>query len=225
MAVASPRTIEISPPDEDSMRLWTLTLDLADSFGDRDWVLVGGLMVQLHGFEREDEPRLTEDIDVLGEARRSPRSTARLARIIEERGGEVRMPPRSNEQLGYRFELEGQVIEVLGPDGLKADPPTLGKLTTLQIDGGRQALHRAETVLVVLGERPPAPIRRPDLLGAILLKARVVAVKRPDKFDSDREDLIRLLTYVDDPRELAETGGLTRNERGWLRRVDPLLDF
>jgi hypothetical protein len=134
---------------------------------------------------------VTQDIDLLGDARRQPPMTARIAEVLVGRGAEVTMPPRSDSRLGYRFELGGSVIEVVGPEGLAADPQTLSGLNTFQVPGGTQALRRTETVGVSLAGRPPRMLRRPDLLGAILIKARAVASRRRAKFDSDRQDLIR----------------------------------
>lgn len=68
-------------------------------------------------------------------------------------------------------------------------------------------------------------MRRPTLLGAILIKARVVSKRRKDKFDSDRQDLIRLLTYVEDPRGLARDEQLKSSEKKWLRNVERDLNF
>jgi hypothetical protein len=39
------------------------------------------------------------------------------------------------------------------------------------------------------------------------------------------QDLILLLSLVEDPRVLATEGALSRDERGWLRRVAKKLDF
>jgi hypothetical protein len=200
-------------------------LDLAEAFGaDMDWSLIGGLMVQLHGLQHDDDPRPTVDIDVLGDARRRPVMTERMAQILIDRGGEVAMPPRSNKKLGYRFEIDGEVVEILGPDGLTSDPKTVNGLTTFQVPGGRQALGRTEIVLVSLDGAPPRKLRRPNLLGAILIKARVVAKERREKFDSDRQDLIRLLSYVEDPRGLAAQEGLKDSEKKWLRKIEKKLD-
>jgi hypothetical protein len=135
------------------------------------------------------------------------------------------MPPRSDPRLGYRFELDGEIVEVLGPDGLKNDPRTLPGLTTFQVPGGTQALRRTKVVLVSLRGAPPVAVRRPSLLGAILIKARVVAKQREEKFASDREDLIRLLSYVEDPRGLARDEQLKASEKQWLRDVEGLLEF
>lgn len=200
-------------------------MDLAEAFGaEEDWSLIGGLMVQLHGLQHDDDPRPTVDIDVLGNSRRRPVMTERLAEILIDRGGEVAMPPRSDKKLGYRFEIDGEVVEILGPDGLSSDPKTVDGLTTFQVSGGTQALGRTETVLVSLDGGPSRKLRRPNLLGAILIKAQVVAKKRPEKFDSDRQDLIRLLSYVEDPRGLAKEQGLKDSEKKWLRKIEDDLD-
>lgn len=210
--------------DGAARRRWELVFSLAEEFGaEEEWSLVGGLMVQLHGFEHDDDPRPTADIDVLGGARRPPKMTEALAARLVQMGAEVAEPPRSDPKLGYRFEYEGEIIELLGPDGLRADPGTVGGLKTFQVAGGTQALHRTEVVLVSLDGAEPVAIRRPDLLGAILLKARVVAKRREDKFQSDRQDLIRLLAYVEDPRVTAADMG--EKERGWLADVERDLAF
>lgn len=200
-------------------------MDLAEAFGaQEDWSLIGGLMVQLHGLQHDDDPRPTVDIDVLGNSRRRPVVTERLAQILIDRGGEVAMPPRSDKKLGYRFEVDGEVVEILAPDGLSADPETINGLTTFQVPGGTQALGRTETVFVSLDGAPARELRRPGLLGAILIKARVVATERPEQFDSDRQDLIRLLSYVEDPRDLAAQEGLKDSEKKWLRKIEKHLD-
>ena len=219
-----PRVVVITPPDDATRRLWRLILSLAEKFGaEREWTLVGGLMVQLHGFEHEDDPRPTADIDVLGAAKRPPRMTETMAAVLVELGAEVADPPRSDPKLGYRFEFEDEIIELLGPDGLRTDPKTTGGLKTFQASGGTQALRRTEVVLVSLDGSDPVAVRRPDLLGAILIKARVVAKRREEKFASDREDLIRLLGYVGDPRRMADE--MTKSEKSWLRGISGEIDF
>ncbi|HVW47122.1 MAG TPA: hypothetical protein VHA76_08715 [Solirubrobacterales bacterium] len=219
-----PKLVVIRPLAEDGRRLWTLVLSLARELGPkREWSLIGGLMVQLHAFEHEDAPRPTADIDLLGGAKRPPRMTETMASLLVERGAEVADPPRSDSKLGYRFELEGETVELLGPDGLRGDPKTIAGLRTFQAAGGSQALRRTEVVLVSLGGREPIAVRRPNLLGAILIKARVVVKKRKGKFESDRQDLVRLLSYVDDPRTLRAE--LSRKEPAWLRDAEAAIDF
>lgn len=222
----APPIVAIDPVTPEARRLWSIALDLAQSLGpEREWSLIGGLMVQLHGLEYGDNLRPTVDIDLLGAARKPPAVTEEIASLLIEKGAEVATPPRSNPGVGYRFELEGEIVEIVGPDGLKSEPKTLGGLTTFQASGGTQALRRSEVVLVSLDGSPPVPMRRPNLLGAILIKARVVAERRKEKFDSDRQDLIRLLSYVDDPRALARREQLKPTEKKWLRKIERSLGF
>jgi hypothetical protein len=84
-------------------------------------------------------------------------------------------------------------------------------------------LYRTEVVLVSLDGDEPVAVRRPNLLGAILIKARVVVKKRERKYASDREDLVRLLTYVDDARTLG--AAMSRKEPRWLRDAEAAIGF
>ncbi len=139
--------VNIASPTPEARRLWTKALELAEAFGSHErWSLVGGLMVQLHAFERSSASRPTMDIDFLGDSRRRPPMTERMAEVLVERGGEMAMPPVSDEDLGYKFEVDGEIIEVLGSEGVRHDPKTLGKHTTFQVPGGTQALARTEIV-------------------------------------------------------------------------------
>jgi len=160
-------TIDIDPATDEAKRLWAKALELAKVFGQNEqWTLVGGLMVQLHAIEHARDARLTSDIDVLGDSRQRPPMTRRLAGLLTSRGGVMAMPPRSNKDLGYKFEIDGQLVEVLGSEGVKADPKTIGNFTTFQVPGGSQALRRTEIVRVSLDGQDPVALRRPDLLGA-----------------------------------------------------------
>jgi hypothetical protein len=217
--------VDVNPPTPAAKRLWAKTLELAAAFGaDERWSLIGGLMVQLHAFEHGSGSRPTADVDLLGDSRRRPPMTERIAEILAKHGGELRTPPVTDEALGYRFELAGEIIEVVGSEGVRRDPKTLGKHTTIQVPGGTQALFRTEVVRVSLDGGPPVELRRPSLLGAILIKARAVGAQR-DKLDSDRQDLIRLLSFVDDPRAIAAAGQLRDTEKGWLRDIESLIAF
>ena len=58
-----------------------------------------------------------------------------------------------------------------------------------------------------------------------MIKARALAERRRTKFESDRQDLIRLLSFVEDPWGMARGEELSMKEGKWLREVDPMLDF
>lgn len=201
--------VQITPPTPEANRLWQKLLKVAAEFGENaEWALVGGLMVQLLAYEHGAESRPTTDIDLLGDARQRPSGTQTLAETLDALGAEMATPPSTDPRSGYKFKLDGETIEVLGPDGLRSDPQTIGTFETIQIDGGTQALQRTVKVLVSVSGGTPTTVRRPTLLGAILLKARALDRVKA-KEDEHRQDLIRLLSFVEDPRGLASAGGLT----------------
>lgn len=166
--MAGSQVVAIRPPTEEARRIWRLVLSLAEDFGaDREWSLIGGLMVQLHGFEHDDDLRPTADIDLLGGAKRAPRMTEEMAELLVRRGAVVATPPRSNPELGYRFGFEGETIELLGPDGLRRDPKTVAGLRTFQAAGGTQAEDaEAQVPLGSSGPDSTAHLRgRPQVSG------------------------------------------------------------
>lgn len=219
-AAQPPEVVQISPPTEEGERLWVRLGRIAAELGeDEGWVLVGGLMVQLLAYENGARSRPTTDIDLLANARTLPSMTNQVAETLKRLGAEMAMPPATDLRLGYQFELDGETIEVLGPDGLRSDPKTLENYESIQIDGGTQALQRAEKVSVSIAGGDPVTIRRPTLLGAILLKARALDRVRAKEAEH-RQDLIRLLSFVDDPRGLVAAGGLTKKQKKWLHRIE-----
>lgn len=220
--VANTAVIQITALTPESERLWRVVEDISRIFGlDEPWVLVGGLMVQLFSFEHDAITRPTTDIDVLGDARKLS-MTKRMSDALIADGGTLSDPPRGQNSLAYTFDFHGATVEVLAPDGLKSRPRTVRGCTTIEVPGGTQALKRAEVVRVSVDGSRSFVVRRPNLLGAILMKARIVA-KRRGKIDSDRRDLIQLLSFIDDPRN--ESRHLTATERGWLRKAKPALAF
>jgi hypothetical protein len=113
----------------------------------------------------------------------------------------------------YRFERDGEVVDVLGPDGLKRLPPkTLGNNETIQVPAGTRALARTQAIEVEVAGGRTGVLRCPTLGAAILLKARAIRNRRRDQ---DRQDLIVLLSCVEDP--IAVRQQLRKRERGWLR--------
>lgn len=109
---------------------------------------------------------------------------------------------------------------MLAPDGIKP-PARLGSgRKAVGVPGGSQALSRSETVTVAVRGRA-FELRRPTLLGAVLIKARSLMVHSDP--DTQREDLLRLLALIDDPRETAAE--LRKTERTWLRNAEQRLNL
>lgn len=123
------------------------------------------------------------------------------------------------EGYAHRFVRAGLIIDVLAPDGIKPPPTLDGTQKAVGIPGGSQALNRSEEVHVGVGGRSFV-LRRPTLLGAILIKARSLMVHADA--DAQREDLLRLLSLVEDPRAMA--ADLKGGERKWLQVAEQRLD-
>lgn len=209
-------SIRIDLIDPEAMQLWRTVAKVAEAFGqDRRWCLVGGLMVALFAIEAQQAQRATSDIDVLADARARPSGTKWASTRLKALGATLHEPDSSEGERGFRFDLDGQIVDVLAPDGLgRTGATTTGKLQTIQIPGGSQALSRTEVVEIVV-EEAAAPIRRPTLIAAILLKARALSVhSRPQ---DQRHDLVMLLSLLGDPR--AARGEITAKEIRWLRSI------
>ena len=118
----------------------------------------------------------------------------------------------------HRYVRDGLIVDVLAPDGMNPPPTLDGTLKAVGVPGGSQALARAETVTVRIADAT-FPLRRPTLLGAVLIKARSLLVHRDP--DAQREDLLTLLSLIEDPRFAAAE--LKRTERGWVRNAEARL--
>jgi hypothetical protein len=179
-------------------------------------VLIGGLMVQLHALEHGiTDVCLTRDIDVLGQGR-PPGALMAIDEVL--RGFEPVGP--DIDGFAHRYVRGELIVEVLAPDGLNPAPELGGGIKAVGVPGGTQALQRSEVVTVsVDGEE--FELRRPTLLGAILIKAR--SIMRHADPEARREDLLLLLSLVDDPRATAVE--LKKSERRWLRQAADRLDL
>lgn len=192
--------IELPTEPEDVAALWRELLDLADEMP-VPWILIGAQMVALHAWHAESEPpRTSRDGDVLVNVRRKPTGTRVLAEHLDSRGFEMTGPNRQG--LGHEFLRDGVAIDILAPDNLgsRASLETLHHARTLSVPGGTQALARAETVDVSLGTRKGS-ISFPNLLGAIILKLRAIAID--DVPEAQKADVALLLSLVNDVDELS----------------------
>jgi hypothetical protein len=212
-------SITINALDPAEQRLWQAVAAISRQLGeDEGWCLVGGLMVALFAMQASQRPRVTTDIDVLANARTRPSGTTWAAQRLEAMGATLTDVDGLDGQRGFRFELDDQIIDVLAPDGLGRAARTAGKLETIQIPGGTQALERIEVVEIVV-DGVASRVSRPTLLGALLLKARALPVhSRPE---DQREDMITLLALVEDPDAMRPS--FTQAERRWLRSIESTL--
>jgi hypothetical protein len=125
----------IDVADPATQRLWHVVGDLAERLPG-DWVLVGGLMVQLHAIEHGIlDVRPTRDSDVLGQAR-PPGALQAIDAALRNDGFDLHGPDLDG--YGYRYERDEIVVDVLAPDGIKPPPTLGGGVTPVGVPAGRR---------------------------------------------------------------------------------------
>ena len=114
----------------------------------------------------------TGDIDAVLDVRALSTATEQAAARLQAAGF---APERHDENVIYRFVRGRDTVDVLGPDhlGVRANLKTVPPDLTLEALGSRQAIDRSRTVVIDAGDgRFSLPV--PSLVGAIVIKARVV---------------------------------------------------
>jgi hypothetical protein len=209
--------IDLALEDEQTLQLWTAVGDLAERLPG-EWTLIGGLMVQLHAVEHGiTDVRATIDIDILGQAR--PQGTlSAIDTALRDQGFQLIDPDLDG--YAHRYQRDRLIVDVLAPEGITPSARLGAGRKAVGVPGGSQALSRSETVTVRIAGRS-FKLRRPTLLGAILIKARSLTVHSDP--ETQREDLLRLLALIDDPRQTATE--LRKTERAWLRATEQHLNL
>jgi hypothetical protein len=211
---------------------WRTLFDLAERDTDT-WLLVGGQMMYLLAAEQGAVlPRPTTDMDVVVNVRARPKGTQWLSAWLEEQGFELE--GISTDGIGHRFVKPtatggGVVIfDVLGPEGLgeRTKLVTVPPARTVQAPGSTQAFIRSEVVIVTVSGVSAQPagtgqVRRPDLLGALLLKTAATTIAGRHNPERDWQDAALLLTLID-PIEAAHR--CDNNDRRKLNRPERLRD-
>lgn len=204
--------------------LWGTLLDLAEKVP-KDWTLIGGQMVLLHGLEHgRTPPAASLDLDVLADVISDQRSLRMLVTALEEMGFES--TGVSPEGKAHRYKREDStgtlVVDLLAPDNLgrRANLTTTPPGTTLEVPGGRQAVMRSESISAQLGDRVGV-IHRPSLLGAIVGKAAALGIPTSPK-EKHYRDLAFLLSLPVSPFALKSQ--LTKADRKKLDLAKALRD-
>lgn len=201
-------------------RAWGALMEIAPDLGD-GWTLVGGQMVMLHQVERSrlahgsppHDLRLTTDLDVVVNIRAGRRHMRHIHETLMRHGFQQRTAQTMHR---YSRSVDNVVVDVMAPDHLGSHLPRLGDGRTLQAVGATQALRRTEPVLVVSGSLS-ALIRRPSLVGALLMKIAVAKRVGPGghRMNRDMEDVWRLAAMLNEAD--ATSAALSRNERARVR--------
>lgn len=211
--------LDLPSIDDLSRDLWDALLEVAEHEPE-NWTLVGAQMVLLHALEHgRTPPRRTSDLDVIVNVRSVAMTPSRFASRLESLGYELEGV--NADGVGHRFKRDRVKFDVLLPDGIgrRAKREITPGARTVEVPGGTQALQRTQ-MIDAQSETRSGTVPRPDLLGAILVKARAVGVD--DVPDAQREDFAFLLSLVSDPYEMS--GQLSNSERAWLRERTELLN-
>lgn len=161
---------------------WHGVMDLHEHLA-YGWTLIGGQMVHLHCAERGFAPsRPTDDVDTVIDVRARGEMLQTFTATLLELGfgpGGI-----SAEGTQHRWVRADAVIDVLLPEGVgtrAASRKGASGSPTIPTPGGTQALQRSESVAVTVEDRV-GHVRRPDLVGALVMKAAAhTAVGDPAK--------------------------------------------
>lgn len=160
--------IHVTAPPRGWAPPWPLVVEVAATLPEKSWVLVGGLMVQLHARAAGViEVRPTRDVDALVDAMAVGVSVAALVRLWTGRGFEVVEPGWPDFPI-HRLCRSDDVINILMADHLpERSQPRLDRHPVMSVDGGAQALVRTQRIVTTMssrphGPRPAPPDRRSD---------------------------------------------------------------
>lgn len=191
-------------------RPWPDVAELSRELTPDVWMLIGGLMVQVHAVAAGlPIVRPTDDIDVLLHVESGRGRPAEVADVLERLGYELRpaFDPRSSE--AHRFVRNGAVVDLVTSQGQAsvvdvvvadhAPPRAMERLRghdMVRVPGGTQARRRTTTVQLDIAALEPTVITVPNAFGALILKA---AAHRADSRDPGRHllDAAVLLACVD----------------------------
>lgn len=114
------------------------------------------------------------------------------------------------------------LVDVLAPDNVsaRANLTTTPPGRTVEVPGGTQSLHRREWVEVSLASGSRGRVPRPNLLGALVIKA--AATTLPERRERHFNDLALLCSLIADPFEMRDQ--VDASDTRWLRRAGALAD-
>jgi len=160
------------------------------------WMLVGGQMTTLLCIENKwKRNRSTDDgdivVDVFTDKNSFKEITSALARMGFAEDANAGTLSSGEKGGAFRY-FKGKVqIDIILPEDvyeprIKFQPKSIKNRTGISLPGANRALRRAQRVPVTLSNGKSGFIRRPDIVGAIVMKA--TAAKTDTKSDKDRHD-------------------------------------
>jgi hypothetical protein len=207
--------------DDDLLPPWSTVFEVIAATDFTEWVLVGGLMVQLHAYRANIPPsRPTKDVDMVVDVVTARASVQDIAGQLRTINFEPVMPLSSRSPV-YRFARGKEQVDLMVPDDLPSRiQPRFMMRPAFGVVAGNQAIRRRD-VFQITSAAHSAIVGAPDVLGAIIAKGAAYLV---DSRDSGRhlEDAALLLASVQAVSKL-ELSELSRNDKKHLVRVATML--
>lgn len=205
---------------------WPLVIEISAALPVGSWVLVGGLMVQLHARAAGvDVVRPTDDVDALVDVMAEGVTVSSIADRLRGLGFVVVEPGWENTP-AHRLQRGRDVIDLLVADHLPSHKrQRLAGRPAMAAEGGAQALARTERVTVSDGDAA-VYLSIPDRLGALVLKAAAHGADGRDRERHLRDGALLAALITDHRKELARLQGSDRKRLRRLRDAlaDPLQD-
>jgi hypothetical protein len=135
--------------DDDLLPPWSTVFDVIEATDINDWVLVGGLMVQLHARRASiPPPRATKDVDLVVDVAANSASVASIAAALRRIGFEPIVPDSRKEPI-YRFERGREQVDMMVADHLPSQlKPRFMMRPAFAVTAGEQSLRRRDTFVV-----------------------------------------------------------------------------
>jgi hypothetical protein len=202
---------------------WSTLAELASATQASEWVLFGGLMVQVHALRAGITPsRPTRDVDLVIDVQARASNVASVSGAIRQLGFIARMPSQKSSPL-HRFERGREQIDIMVPDHLPAHSRVrVLARPVIAVAAGAQAIGRRDHC-TVRRHTGSFTIDVPDVIASLIAKG---AAFRADQRDKARHigDCAVLLASADG-LESIDFEALTKNDRRRLRFVfEPLGD-
>ena len=193
-------THSVSIGDDDLLPPWSTVFDVIEATDTNDWVLVGGLMVQLHARRANiPPPRATKDVDLVVDVAANSASVALIANGLLQIGFEPVVPASRKEPI-YRFQRDAEQVDLMVADHLPAHlKPRFMMRPTFAVTAGEQSLRRRDTFVLTSTTRS-VTLSAPDVLGALIGKgaAYIVDARDPRRHLDDAAVVLASIDSVGD---------------------------
>ncbi len=194
---------------------WSTVHDLSIADPTGNWLLAGGLMVQVHAILGGLPIRPTQDADLLMDLISQPNEANRVRHLLSSFGFTIH-PGTLTGYTTRMVSVNGSIVDVLVADHLPnhlAKESTYSGFPILPMPGGAQAIERSMTVEIDSGT-DRFPLRVPDLLGATMLKSAAWETDKARDRSRHLSDAALLLSLMREPQiELARLHSKTDRKR------------